>query len=117
MGIDLKVMASHFRELRGELLPTATVRFERDHQLLAQLAPDATPALARPLPQGLKVGSYEDGGLTFVETDRHGQPLTFVTPTDLRRLVVPEDITPWNAAVLAFLLALPRDTRIVLYWC
>jgi hypothetical protein len=117
MGIDLKVMASYFRERRGEFLPTATVRLERDDQLFAQLALDATPALVRPLPPGLKVGAYEDAGLAFVETDRRGQPLTFLTPADLRRLVVPDGITPWNAAVLAFLLALPQDARIVLYWC
>jgi hypothetical protein len=110
-------MASHFRERRGEILPTATLRFERDPRLFAQLAPDATPSLVRPLPAGLKVGCYEDEGLVFVNADRQGQPLTFTSPADLRRLVVPDDITPWNAAVLAFLLALPQDARLVLVWC
>jgi hypothetical protein len=117
VGIDLKVLASHLRERRGEMLPTATLRFERDARLFAQLALDATPSLVRPLPAGLKVGSYEDDGLVFVDADRQGQSLTFTTPADLRRLVVPDDITPWNAAVLAFLLALPPDARVILYWC
>ena len=117
MGLDLKVLATHFRERRGEFLPTATLRFERDHRLFAQLAPDATPSLVRPLPSGLKAGTYEDDGLVFTETDRQGRPLTFTTPADLRRLVLPEDIAAWNRAVLAFLLALPQDARIVLYWC
>jgi hypothetical protein len=117
MGIDLKVMATSFRERRGEYLPTATLRFERDPRLLAQLAPDATPSLVRPLPPGLKVGSYEDEGLVWVEADRYGSPLTCTTPTDLRNLRLPDDLAPWNAAVLAFLLALPPDARIVLFWC
>src|SRR5262249_46544338 len=32
MGLDLKVMASHFRERRGEVLSTATLRFDRDDE-------------------------------------------------------------------------------------
>lgn len=117
MGIDLEVMASRFRERRGEFLPTATLRFDRDSGLLGQLDPEATPCLVRPIPEGLKVGRYEDQGLVFTQVDRRGQPLTFTTPADLRGLRVPDDIDPWNRAVLAFLLALPPETRIVLFWC
>jgi hypothetical protein len=117
MGVDLEVLASHFRERRGELLPTATMRFDRDPRLLGQLDAQASPCLVRPLPDGLKVGRYEDQGLAYAATDRYGKPLTFTTPADLGRLRVPEDIAEWNRAVLAFLLALPPDTRIVLFWC
>lgn len=108
----MKVMASYFRERRGELLPTATVRFERDAGLFSRLS-----QLARPLPPGLKVGSYEDEGLVFTEVDRGGKSLTFFTPADLATLAMPAEVTPWNAAVLAFLVALPADARIVLFWC
>lgn len=117
MGIDLEVMASHFRERRGEILPTATLRFDRDSRLLGQLDPQAAPCLVHPLPEGLKVARYEDQGLIFTETDRYSKPLTFTTANELSGLRVPEDIAPWNRAVLAFLLALPQDARIVLYWC
>src|SRR4051794_41697491 len=57
MGLDLTVMASHFRDRRGELLPTATLRLERDSALFAQLSADATPCLVRPLPDGLNLTS------------------------------------------------------------
>lgn len=117
MGLDLTVMASHLRERRGELLPTATLRFDRDARLFAQLAADATPALVRPLPEGLTVGCYEDAGLRFTDTDRYGNRLSWLTPEELRRLAVPDDTAPWNRAILAFLLALPPGDRIVLYWC
>jgi hypothetical protein len=117
MGIDLKVLASHFRERGGEILSTAALRFDRDPALLGQLAPEAEPCLVRPLPAGLKVGHYEDEGLKWDAADRYGAPLTFTTPGDLRRLRLPDDLSPWNRAVLAFLLALPTDARIVLYWC
>src|SRR5262245_35556807 len=86
MGIDLQVFASRFRERRGEFLATATLRFDRDSGLFAQLSPDAEPRLTQPLPADLKVGHYEDDGLRWDETDRQGRPLTFTTPADLRRL-------------------------------
>jgi hypothetical protein len=117
MGVDLEVMATHFRERRGELLPTATLRFDRDYRLFGQLGPQATPCLVRPIPEGLKVGRYEEEGLVFTAADRYGRPLTFTTPDDLRQLRVPDDVAPWNRAVLAFLLALPADARVVLFWC
>jgi hypothetical protein len=117
MGIDLKVLATNFRERGGEFLATASLRLDRDHGLLGQLAADAEPCLVRPLPEGLKVGHYEDEGLRFETTDRYSRRLTFTTPADLRAIRLSQDTAPWNRAVLAFLLALPPGARIVLYWC
>ncbi len=117
MGVDLKILASQFRERRGEFLATASLRFDRDPRLLAQLAIDAEPCLVHPLPDGLKAGHYEDEGLKFDEVDRYGKPLTFTTPADLQNLRLSDDVGPWNRAVLTFLLALPPETRLILYWC
>jgi hypothetical protein len=117
MGIDLKVLASHFRERRGEFLATASLRLDGDSRLLAQLAPDADPCLVHPLPEGLKVGHYEEEGLRYDQVDRYGEPLTCTTPADLRRLRFPDDLGDWNRAVVAFLLALAPDARVILYWC
>jgi hypothetical protein len=63
------------------------------------------------------VGHYTETGLRFEDVDRYGQPLTFTSPADLRQLRLPPDLAPWNRAVLAFLLALPPESRIILYWC
>jgi hypothetical protein len=117
MGVDLKMLASHYRERRGEFLATATLRLDRDTGLFAQLALNANPCLVHQLPAGLKVGHCEEEGLKWEEVDRHGVPLTFTTPSDLQRLQVPADLSSWNRAMLAFLLTLPPDARIVLYWC
>ena len=117
MGLDLTVLASHFRDRRGEMLPTATLRFDRDAALFAQLAADATPCLVDQLPDGLTVGVHEDAGLRYTMTDRYDQPLTFTTPQNVRRMVIPNDTAEWNRAILSFLAALPDDARIVLYWC
>jgi hypothetical protein len=117
MGIDLQVLASHFRERRDEVVPTASIRFDRDPRLLGQLSLEARPCLVRQLPDGLKAGHYDDEGLKFYAVDRYGRPLTFTTPSDLQNLHAPDDLSPWNRAVLSFLLTLPPDTRLVLYWC
>jgi hypothetical protein len=66
---------------------------------------------------GVKSGRYEEQGLMFTDTDRRGNPLTITTPTLLRQWRLPEDMSPWNQAILAFLLALPPDARIILFWC
>ena len=117
MGIDLKVLVSNVRERRGEMLPTAVLRLDRDAGLFERLTPAADPCLVRPLPAGLTVGVREDDGLRYTDADRSGNRLTYTTPAGLRRLAVPDDLADWNRAVLAFLFALPADARIVLFWC
>lgn len=117
MGLDLTVLASHFRERRGEMLPTAVLRFDRDAVLFGLLTATATPCLVRALPEGLRVAVYEDEGLRYTEADRFGNRLSYTTAADLQRLAIPDHVIPWNRAILSFLLALPPDTRIVLYWC
>ncbi len=117
MGIDLQVMASYFRERRGELLPTATLRFERDPELFSKFSKDSIPCLVQPLPGDLKVGVYADTGLAFKDQDSYGYPLTFISSLDLAQLEFSENLSVWNAAVLTFMGNLPADARIVLYWC
>ena len=86
MGIDLKILASNFRERRGEILSSASIRLDRDPRLLSLFTKEAQPCLVTALPLGVKVGHYEDDGLKFDEKDRHGQPLTFTTAERLRDL-------------------------------
>jgi hypothetical protein len=117
MGIDLKMLASNFRERGGEFLSTASIRLDRDPRLLSLFSKDAPTSIVSALPPGLKVGHYEDDGLKFDDKDRYGQPLTFTMPERLHSLRIPEDACDWNRAALAFMLALPPGTRIVLYWC
>ena len=117
MGIDLKILASNFRERRGELLSTASLRADRDPRLLSVFSTEAVPCIVQPLPDGLKVGHYEDAGIRFDDKDRYGRPLTFTTPEKLEALRDIEEINDWNRAIVAFLLALPPDTKIILYWC
>ena len=117
MGIDLQFLASNFRERDGKMLATTSVRADRDPRFLSLFAKNAVPSIVQPLPPDLKVGYYEDEGLKYDDKDSYGQPLTFTTPEQLKKLPPIEEINAWNRAALAFLLALPLGTRIVLYWC
>jgi hypothetical protein len=69
------------------------------------------------LPEGIKVGHYDDDGLKFDDKDRYGQGLTYTTPDQVRSLRNLDDINEWNKAVLAFVSALQPGARVVLYWC
>ena len=117
MGIDLRVLASHFREHRGEMLATAEIRLDRDPRLLSVFSKNAVPCIVQPIPEGLKVGQHTEKGLVYAENDSYGNRLTFTTSKELKSLRVVENLTDWNRAALAFLLSLPPETRIVLYWC
>jgi hypothetical protein len=44
MGIDLKMLASNFRERDGEILSTASIRLDRDPRLLSFFSKDAQRA-------------------------------------------------------------------------
>src|SRR5262245_17563083 len=117
MGIDLKILASNFRERDGHLLATASIRADRDPRLLSIFSTQATACIVKPLPDGLTVGHDEDAGLRFDDKDRYGRPLTFTTPQQLQAFRDIEEINQWNRAIISFLVALPPDTKIVLYWC
>lgn len=117
MGIDLKILASNFREKRGQLLSTASLRADRDPRLLSLFSSNAVPCIVTPIPDGLQIGHFEDEGLRFDDKDRYGNRLTFTTPEQVRALRNIEDMNEWNRSILAFLLGLPDGTRIVLYWC
>lgn len=117
MGIDLKVLATKFREKPTEMLATASILLDRDRRLLTQLLRESVPCLVQSMPEGLKVGHYEDTGVQFDDQDRYQKPLTFTTPGQLQALKDVEQLSEYNKAAVAFLLNLPPQTRIVLYWC
>jgi hypothetical protein len=116
MGIDLKILASNFRERDGRMLSTASIRLDRDPRVLSLIAKDDAP-----IPPELSIGHFEDEGLRYDRTDSRGNPLTFTTPEKLQQsqkiLESIEETSQWNRAAVAYLLSLPPGSRIVLYWC
>ena len=64
-----------------------------------------------------KIDIYGDDGIESVMDDCYGDPLTYIHADTMAKLLeeMPSEI-PWDIAVLAFVKALPKDTRIVLWW-
>lgn len=76
---------------------------------------DLIKAEAVPLVDGVQ--RYEDDqGLTDWDTDPYEEPLTFLPAHTIARHLSKAPLRGWDAAVLAFLNALPPATRVVLWW-
>lgn len=75
---------------------------------------DAIAAEAVPLPDG--VMWYEDDGVAYRTEDMYGKTLTFMSSHTIARHLSGVTLGRYDAAVLAFLKALPPDTRVVLWW-
>jgi hypothetical protein len=81
----------------------------RNHELFGHLEREATP-----LPEELY--EYGDEGLKKTQTDPYGKTLTYLPARTLAAHLGTTKLDPRDKAVLAFLEALPADTRVVLWW-
>jgi hypothetical protein len=59
---------------------------------------------------------YEDEGLKEWKEDPYGQPLTFMLAHTIARHLSAASLHGFDAATLAYLNALPPETRVVLWW-
>ena len=67
-------------------------------------------------PLGAGVYWWSDDGCKRLSTDAYDFPLTFVTSFQLALLLGDVHLDPWDAALKAFMVALPPATRVVLFW-
>lgn len=49
--------------------------------------------------------------------DAYGEPLCWCYASEFSKIALRSDTDPYNAAILAFLKALPDKIRVLLYWC
>lgn len=75
---------------------------------------DRIKAEAVPLSNG--IDWYDDDGLEERRDDQYGEPLTFLPAHAVARHLSAAPLRCWDAAVLAFVKALPPDSRVVLWW-
>lgn len=132
--IRLKIMplVSDFGEILhhplGTLNPLTQLVFTRDNRIFEQLShfPDSTgkESITRPkhiqvakLPPGLRiVVLHEDSDSEYTRTDELGYEMTLASAKQLKGLVIPNDTSPTNKAIKAYLDQLPDDTFIILGW-
>lgn len=109
MSVNLTLAFDRHR-LNGALLAHERIGLNwQDYDLFKLIAAEATP-----ITEG--VDWYEDEGIKRRFTDPYGDMLTYVTAHALGRHLSGVRLAGWDAAVLAFINALPPDTRVVLWW-
>lgn len=122
MGYDLTISPlRNSKELYDtEVLALNTLRFNPDYRLFEQIKEineNKPIIIPLPIPPQMKVGIYEEEGLSYEQTDAYGDALTFVYAKELKRLKLPDDVSPRNRAIKPpFIHALPDDTPILLLW-
>lgn len=102
------------------------LRLDDDYRIYGQLTdmsyhngedvPEKPTIVTHKIPLQLWVTIYEDEGLQHTREDAYGKELTVVYAKQMKKLVIPEDASPWNKAIKALIDALPNDIPIILDW-
>lgn len=123
MGLNLTLLLLNRHEQMGytSVLCSDRLSFDRDYEIFGQLRGDVAegnvPTIkAIPILPQMQVGIYDEEGLKWRRDDNYGDELTFVYAKQLKELSVPDDASPKNKAIMAFVHALPDDTPIILLW-
>lgn len=110
MGIDLTLSPAQYGSGTSSDLADTRVSLDRDYALFDQIK--ALPSWLTRFP----LYWYGDDGVNLRSTDPYGDPLRYVCAVEFAAIKPADDATAWNRAAIAFLAALPPDTRVYLWW-
>ncbi len=131
MALDLTLIPLRGPKELGLTLVVCSdsLAFDRDYEVFGQLRdlsnyrrhgldniPVRPTIKVIPIPSQMWIDIYWDGGIKKMREDGRGDELTFVYAEQLKKLKVPDDASPKNKAIKAFIDALPNDTPIILQW-
>lgn len=109
MSINLAFSFDRHR-LSGPLLCHERLSLShQDYELFDRIKADAVP-----MTEGVQW--YGDEGIEDEKTDPYDAPLTWMPAHTLSRHLKDAPLTGYDAAVRAFIAALPPDTKVVLWW-
>jgi hypothetical protein len=109
MSVNLTLAFDRYG-LKGPILCYERHRLDWvDYGLFARIKAEAVP-----LTEGVQW--YDDDGLGETKEDCYGEPLTFMSAHNIARYLGTVPLRGFDAATLAYLKALPVDTRVVLWW-
>lgn len=129
MSVDLRIYPLRRPEELNDtyLFLGDCLSFEQDYRIFGQLneylrdndcddvSVDSV-IKATEIPPQMWVEHYSEEGIERTREDGYGTVLTFVYAQQLEKLKVPDDASPKNKAIKAFIDALPNDTPIILWW-
>ncbi len=121
MGVDLTVAIGDHEQSKWWLCYDR-LKFDRAYKLQGLIGPGRGPGhvvVPMPIPRGIKVTWYEDGGCQDIVQDSYGTPLGYLLADDWKTVLAAAkksipDLSRRNRAVLKFLTKAPCWT--VLYW-
>lgn len=110
MGLDLTLLPHKHHHVSGTPFLCESLRMDRDYDLFGRLR-------ACPSREAGSVEVHSDDGWRRTDGDPYGDPIRYALAGDLAA-VLPADVevSPWNAAVIAFVRALPADVPVYLWW-
>lgn len=112
MSLDLTLVFDPFKSNPDCFHGYNRLRMDSAYRLFEAIQ-DSDPA---PLNPGRVVDWYGDEGLETRDTDVYGDRLTLITASALVAVMNKFDLSPKNAAVFAYLRALPPDEEVILWW-
>jgi|SRR4051812_10841289 hypothetical protein len=104
--------------------PYTHLKLTRDYRIFAQFSnfPDTfeeksgTIIHTSALPEGFTIASAsEEDGVVFTREDESGE-ISWVYARELKTLVIPENTSPVNKAIKAYIDQLPDETQVLLKW-
>ena len=120
MGLDLTLFPLRGPQAMGDtsVLCHDRLSFDRDYEIFGQLTDcgegNKPTIKVNPIPPQMWIETYEDEGIERTREDKYGSELTFVYAQQLKKLKMPDNASPKNKAIKAFVDALPVDTPIIL---
>jgi hypothetical protein len=122
MSVSLYVIPVQPESFHG-VVPGRELSFVSDYRIFGQLA-DLGSRRSRdseiptqsiptyPIPPGMMV---EHCG-KLINTDSVGNPIVYTTIDQMKKIVLPKEVSPINRAVMAYIKALPDNWAIILVW-
>lgn len=110
MGVDLSLIVENYPGIRI-FLGVERLILDRDYELQGHIK----KLDAKLLPKTIKFIEYSEEPAESSQTDPYGQPLRTVTASQIASIrYTPQSAK--NKAVLAYMRALPKKTKILLWW-
>jgi len=100
---------------RRQAIPTAMLYFDSNEPLEKRIKALGPLPLDYPLWVHIQ-GDRGKPKSASAKLDGYGEPLTYLTGKELRKLRVPPRAGPWNQALGRLLTELPERALVVLYW-
>ncbi len=115
------------RQLNGEVYPKDELYFDRDYRILAQIAniegesempEEGLEAVVKtwPLPPSVQVYINIDDKFQLTRENPYGNEMVYATAIEMKKIKAPQDVSPHNKAILAYLKALEDNIPIILEW-